>query len=103
MRYSVHFSFPNFNHDDWQAPHYVVRKLDVSHKKEGTSRVVIHIQVQIIIMVVKMTMMTFGHLNQTMVVTMMTMMLLLLLLLTTMTTTKMTFAVHIMEGSWSTC
>ena len=29
----------------WQAPHYVVRKLDVSHKKEGTSRVVIHIQV----------------------------------------------------------
>ena len=79
----------------------MVRKLDVSHKKEGTSRVVIHIQVQIIIMVVKMTMMTFGHLNQTMVVTMMTMM--LLLLLTTMTTTKMTFAVHIMEGSWSTC
>jgi len=27
-----------------EAPHYVVRKLDVSHKKEGTSRVVIHIQ-----------------------------------------------------------
>ena len=77
----------------------MVRKLDVSHKKEGTSRVVIHIQVQIIIMVVKMPMMTFGHLNQTMVVTKMTMM----LLLTTMTTTKMTFAVHIMEGSWSTC
>ena len=27
----------------------MVRKLDVSHKKEGTSRVVIHIQVQIMI------------------------------------------------------
>lgn len=30
--------------DKAEAPHYIVRKLDVSHKKQGNSRVVIHIQ-----------------------------------------------------------
>lgn len=30
--------------DKAEAPHYIVRKMDVSHKKEGTSRVLIHIQ-----------------------------------------------------------
>jgi len=30
--------------DSAEAPHYIVRKLDVTHKREGTSRVVLHIQ-----------------------------------------------------------